>query len=48
MKNEQLECQREVEQENIHLNNQSTISPTIDTKMRDSHKSSNDNSSSDE
>jgi hypothetical protein len=45
---EQLERQREVEQENIYLDNQSTISPTTDQEMRDAHNSSNDNSSSDE
>jgi hypothetical protein len=48
MEHEQLEHQKQVEQENICLNNQSTISPTTDQEMRDAHSSSNDNSSSDE
>jgi hypothetical protein len=47
MDREKLECQQEVEQENIGLNNQSTISPTMDQEMRDAHSVSNDNSSGD-
>jgi hypothetical protein len=48
MEHEQLEHQKEVNQENIRLNNQSTISPVTDQEMRDAHNSSNDNNSSDE
>ena len=48
MEHEYLECQKEVEQENNHLNNQSTIPPKTNQEMREVHNSINDNSSSDE
>ena len=48
MEHEHLEHQQEVEPENICLNNQSIVSPTIDQETRDAHRSSNDSNSSDE
>ena len=48
MEDEGAEHKIQVNQENIRLNNKSTILPTIDEEMRYSHSSSNDNSSIDE
>jgi hypothetical protein len=47
MEHEEVEQQRQVDQENIRLNNQSTISPTSDEEMRHAHILSVENSSSD-
>jgi hypothetical protein len=48
MEDEGAEHKKQVDQENIRLNNQSTISPTNDEEMRHAHSSSDDNSSTDE
>ena len=48
MEDEQLECQPEVEQENICLNNKSTISHATNKQMMDACNLSDDSSSSDE
>jgi hypothetical protein len=48
MEDEGAEHKKQVDQENIMLKNQSTISPTNDEEMRHAHNSSNDNSSTDE
>jgi hypothetical protein len=48
MEREEDEHKKQVDQENIRLNNQSTISPTSDEEMRHACSSSDDNSSSDE
>jgi hypothetical protein len=48
MEHEKLKRKKEVDIENISLNNQSTISPTTDQEMRDAHNSSNERNSSDE
>ena len=47
MEHEEVEHKKQVDQENIKLNNQSTISPTSDEEMRHACSSSNDISSSD-
>jgi hypothetical protein len=46
--NMKREHKKRVDQENIRLNNQSTISPTSDEEMRHGYNSSDDNNSSDE
>jgi hypothetical protein len=48
MEDEGVEHKKQVDQENIMLKNQSTISPTNDEEMRHAHSSSNVNSSTDE
>ena len=48
MEHEHVEHKKQVDQENISLNNQSTISHTSDEEMRDACSSSDDTSSSDE
>jgi hypothetical protein len=48
MEDEEVEYQNQFDQENIRLNNQSTISPTNDEEMRHARSSSDDNGSSDE
>jgi hypothetical protein len=48
MEHEEVEHKKQVDQENIRLNNQSTISPTNDEEMRHARYSSDDNSSTNE
>ena len=48
MQHEQAEHKKQVDEENISLNNQSRISPTGDEKMKHVHRSSDNNSSSGE
>ena len=48
MEHEEVECKKQVNQQNIKLNNPSTMSPTSDEEMRHAHNASDDNSSSDE
>jgi hypothetical protein len=48
MEDEEAEHKKQVDQENIRLNNQSTIFPTNDEEMRHAHSSSDDRSSNDE
>jgi hypothetical protein len=48
MEHEQVKHKKQVDQENIGLNNQSTILSTRDEEMRHAHNSSDDNSSNDE
>ena len=43
-----MECQKQVDQQNILLNNPSTISPRSDEEMRHARNSNDDMSSSDE
>ena len=43
-----VESQRQVDQQNILLNNSSMILPTSDEEMRHAHNANNDNSPSDE
>ena len=44
MEDEDEEHKKQANQENIRLNNQSTIFPTNDEEIRCAHSSSNDNS----
>lgn len=48
MEEEEVESQRQVDQQNIMLNNSNTISPTSDEEMRHAHNANDDSSSSDE
>ena len=48
MEREEAKCQKQLDQQNIRLNNPSTILPTSDEKIRHAQSSNNDNSSSDE
>jgi hypothetical protein len=48
MENEEVEHKKQANQENIRLNNQSTILPTNDEEIGHACNTSNHNSSSDE
>ena len=48
MEDEGVKHKKQVDQENIMLKTQSTISPTNDEEMRHAHNSSNDNNATDE
>jgi hypothetical protein len=48
MEHKEVEHNKQANQENIMLNNRSTLSPTSDKEIRHAHSSSNDNGLSDE
>ena len=48
MENDEVEHKKQANQENIRLNNQSTIFPTNDEEMRHARSLNDDNSSNNE